>query len=261
MSNYLVGYKFGIVWEGETETEEYTIVQSNANLVSREVNLDTDFARSIIGKNKGDVCVSKGNKFLIKYIVCPTFSDLCKKRNIQYLYHFTAIDNLDSIMAHGLLSINRLKSSNIFYDFNDTIRLDNHLDYISCSVEFPNGILLNNFKKRFNKKYVLLKINIDVLNYKDVLCSQYNAATYYGNYIQGVTEFYKLYDGERYNLPDSLPTNEQAEILVDGQIEPQYIEQVIFETNEDERLYKDKYNTAVNHRLFQYRDRYIRYSE
>ena len=32
MSNYLVGYKFGIVWDGETETEEYTIVQSNANL-------------------------------------------------------------------------------------------------------------------------------------------------------------------------------------------------------------------------------------
>ena len=64
--SYLVGYKFGVIWEGEQSIEEYTIVSSNANISNNEVNVDTLFVRSLYGKNKGDVCNSNGNKFIIE---------------------------------------------------------------------------------------------------------------------------------------------------------------------------------------------------
>ena len=259
MFDYLIGYKFGIVWEDEDVTEEYTIVRSNADIKKREVNLDTEFVKSIVGKNKGDVCVSKGNKFLIQYVVCPSFAKTCEERQIKHLYHFSAISNIDSIMKHGILSIDLLKANNIIYDSNDNERLDKHNNCISCSIEFPNGILLNNFKKRLKKRYAIFKISISALNYKYALCSTLNAATYGGAYIVGIDNFFKLYEGERLSMPDSFPTNEQAEVLINGKIEPQYIEQIIFETEVDEKPFKGRYNTAIDSSFFEYRDKFLGY--
>lgn len=258
MNKYLEGYKFGVVWEGESKTEEFTIVASNADISKNEVNINTGFAKSIIGKNKGDICISNQSKFQIKYIICPNFAELCKKRNIKYLYHFSAIENVDSIMKYGILSVNKLKNNNIKYDFNDNERYDKRYNCISCSVEFPNGILLNNFKNKFNKKYVIFRINIDVLNYKYALCCPTNAATCKGDYIVGIDKFVKLYEGERFDLPNSFPTSEQAEILIFNNIEPKYIEQIIFETKQDELLFQNKYNTYINANLFKYRNAFLK---
>ena len=39
MNNYLVGYKFGIVWDGETEVDEYTIVNTSSNFEKKRLAL------------------------------------------------------------------------------------------------------------------------------------------------------------------------------------------------------------------------------
>lgn len=259
MNNYLVGYKFGIVWDGETEVDEYTIVNTSSNFEKKEVSINTPFADCIVGKKRGDICFSNGNKFVIKYIVHPGFEDICKKRGIKYLYHFTSVDNLSSIMEYGILSQQQLQELNIIYDCNDEERLDNHKNFISCSVEYPNGILLNHFKKKLGKKYALLKVNIDVLNYKLAKCCKYNAATQYGNYITGLEGFFQLYEGVRTPMPQPFPSNEQSEILINEKIETQYIEQIIFETKEDEIKFGPSEKTIVNPKFFQYREKYLGY--
>lgn len=259
--SYLVGYKFGVIWEGEQSIEEYTIVSSNANISNNEVNVDTLFVRSLYEKNKGDVCNSNGNKFIIEYIVCPSFDNVVKERNIKHLYHFSALENINSIMQNGILSIDMLRRLNIKYDLNDNFRLDNHNNYISCSIEFPNGILLNNFKSKFGykKKYVIFEIDIDVLNYKFARCCSINAATMGGNLIVGIDKLFTLYGGYRLNMPESFPTSEQAEILVKDKIETNYIKKIIFESEDDEKDFKNKYNTIVNPKMFDYRDKFLGY--
>lgn len=260
-SSYLVGYKFGIIWEGEHTIEEYTVVLSKANISKNEVNIDTLFVRSLYGKNEGDVCNSNGNKFVIKYIIYPNFDNLVKKRNIKYLYHFSALENINSIMQNGILSIQMLRDLNINYDFNDNFRLDNHKNFISCSIEFPNGILLNNFKSKFEnkKKYAIFEIDIDVLNYKFASCCSINAATMGGNLVVGIDKLYTLYDGYRLNIPESFPTSEQAEVLVKDKIETNYINKIIFESEDDEKDFKNKYNTVVNPKMFDYRNKFLGY--
>ena len=58
--SYLVGYKFGIIWEGEQTIEEYTIVSSNANISKNEVSMDTLFVRSLYKKIKAMYVIQMG---------------------------------------------------------------------------------------------------------------------------------------------------------------------------------------------------------
>ena len=61
-----------------------------------------------------------------------------EERNIESLFHFTPVDNLENILKYGLLSINNLNRLGIDYYYNDENRYDDRLDAISTSIEFPN---------------------------------------------------------------------------------------------------------------------------
>ena len=62
------------------------------------------------------------------------YMKILKDNNLNYLYHFTNIVNLDSILKHGILSVQEMKERNIKYSCTDPNRNDNQLDCISLSL-------------------------------------------------------------------------------------------------------------------------------
>ena len=74
--------------------------------------------------------------------------EIIKTRKIVQLIHFTKKKNINSILKHGLLSIEELKKRNIDYIFNDPERRDSWNFSISLSITNKNSILLDGFKRR-----------------------------------------------------------------------------------------------------------------
>jgi|SRR5690625_2457079 len=60
-----------------------------------------------------------------------------RERKIEYLFHFTNINNVPSIIEHGLIGRETIQKRNIHSDFNDPYRFDNVKDSISTSISFP----------------------------------------------------------------------------------------------------------------------------
>ncbi len=73
------------------------------------------------------------------------FINLQSGENLSYFVHFTDEDNLDSILANGILSRKEIEKRGIASKTNDEMRLDGALDYISISITHPNDIVLKNF--------------------------------------------------------------------------------------------------------------------
>ena len=74
--------------------------------------------------------------------------EIIKTRKIVQLIHFTKKKNINSIIKHGLLSVDELKKRNIDYIFNDPERRDSWNTAISLSITNKNSILLDGFKRR-----------------------------------------------------------------------------------------------------------------
>jgi hypothetical protein len=63
---------------------------------------------------------------------------LIKERGISSILHVTRMENLESILTHGLMPRSMLDDKHIDAVFNDDVRHDVHLDHVSCSISFPN---------------------------------------------------------------------------------------------------------------------------
>ncbi len=180
-----------------------------------------------------------------------------KTRNITCLVHFTETINLLNIIQQGhLLSRYRINEieheSRDFIVQNDQIRLDNLQDYINLSIESPNSFLFRRFRERQRDAFInwcVLKIKPDYIYQEGTLFSISNAASSYSRNI-GITgdfeKFQRLFAEPltisyssgysrtltRKNLQDSYPTDEQAEILVKGEIPYTDILEIYFENEE-----------------------------
>ena len=168
-----------------------------------------------------------------------------KERKLQFLYHFTNVDNVEMILKYGLMSRTLLSKNNIHYLKNDSSRMDKRNDMISMSVSFPNFYVLRNYiYKNSSNHYCVIEYNINLLNDKeqDELCFyKYNAARDNGNsphgneridFVNMFSHFYTKYSDYtnwingysqklsiREGLPIQFPTHEQAEIMIKGKID------------------------------------------
>jgi len=168
------------------------------------------------------------------------FNEL-KRRNITRLCHFTKSSNLPFILGdgefekNGILSSQYIKKSNYLEEL-DKQRMDNHLDYVCCSIQRINS---KYFKRRreqekgdlFNQ-WAVLYIDPKIIN-DTTLFSPVNAATARGaNLHGGVDAFrnlfgnpisYVRYGRQNYmdratNLPDNFTTDVKAEVLIKDRI-------------------------------------------
>jgi hypothetical protein len=91
--------------------------------------------------------------------------EILEQRKIEYLVHFTRIENLPSILEHGLIPVSIQGKRKIVSIHNDEQRIDAKLDCTSCSVGFPNYKLFHFFRqyKYQGSKWVIIKLKTDVL--------------------------------------------------------------------------------------------------
>ncbi len=205
--------------------------ENNSQKIIKENNLQLEY------KNTTDY-----DKYLIKNSI--------QERNIDYLFHFTQEKNISSILKFGLLPRSMSAFIGIGINYNDSLRLDNREDYNSLSISFPNSRMFYKYRKLGENKginWAIIVFNPEILYLKTCLFCQTNAAnTNIRNtsdiQLKNFSAFEALFKDElkrkELNLPSSYPTDEQAEVLVNGIIEPKYIHSIAF--NKKDLVYKYK---------------------
>lgn len=190
----------------------------------------------------------------------------CATRNIDRLFHFTPVENLDSILQHGLLTPKACTADSVAYTANDAARYDGQ-DAICLSIEWPNWSLFWSFRQRDTaRQWVLLQLHHKVLWEKRVCFNTTNAAdnsmssqTFEAR--QGVHKFLELFDDwgtkkrAALGVRPHLTTNPQAEVLCIDNIEAAYITDIHLL---DAELFK-KYNQLYPGGHVTYGSQYFKY--
>lgn len=180
--------------------------------------------------------------------------EIIERRKIEYLVHFTRIDNLSSILRNGLIPVSIQHKMKIPSVHNDEQRIDSKLDCTSCSVTFPNYKLFYTFREY---KFPGTKWAIIILN-KDVLFSPFNISYYCHTNAAGVfprvssvkelcianafesmfcesitTKTNKSIQRSSLQINDCITTDPQAEILISDVIDAKHIACVYFQNQRD----------------------------
>ncbi|WP_338836011.1 DarT ssDNA thymidine ADP-ribosyltransferase family protein [Neomoorella thermoacetica] len=152
------------------------------------------------------------------------------RRGITRLCHLTQSRKLVHILSssEGILSQAQLTITNPgLLDPNDQARLDGYVDYVSCSIEYPNTWYFRAVKERDKlfTEWVALLLSPELLWSSGTLFCQFNAATCRGALVRGGFDaFASLFASEvsglrgvRRRTPKMLPccpTDDQAEVLI-----------------------------------------------
>lgn len=150
------------------------------------------------------------------YLLDRGVSRLCHSTKLKDLIHIISSDN-------GIASTNAIRSD--IKDQKDLARYDGELEYICCSVEYPNCWYLRNVRQRDKdqvfKDWVTIFINPEILNYRKTKFSPCNAAKDCGIHIfDGDKKISSLYApsingrNRTATMLKCCPTDDQAEILI-----------------------------------------------
>lgn len=162
-----------------------------------------------------------------------------KERGITRLVHFTHAESLKNIIKDQEIRSRKRCST---YIVNDPKRLDQHLDHICCSIEYPNVFLLDDYSQNLTgHEWVILFLQGVLLGFPETIFSPVNAATDKGAYIQsGIDGFQALFGRcvgtkhKQYRQKTHLhncPTDIQAEVLVKGIIPTWFVTEVAVESD------------------------------
>jgi hypothetical protein len=162
--------------------------------------------------------------------------DILKARGVTRLCHFTKFQSLTHIVAsaEGILASSSIRQDT--KNVTDTARYDGELDYVCCSIQYPNSWFLknamqNNTNEIFND-WVVLYIDLSILTHKSAKFCPCNASRANGAYINDRMEeidsiFAASVSTFRYSrspkMLASCPTDGQAEILIRDSIPRRYI--------------------------------------
>lgn len=157
-------------------------------------------------------------------------------RGVKSIFHFTPFENLSGIAEQGIVPRNQLPDEESVF-CPDSIRIDGHRDYSCFSISYPNYKMFYSYRIKWPQKpFAVLEIDISVLNLvelKDMLFYEMNAAC--GLYWSipteeqiGLAAVEKMfYDkGRNSIIPNSYPTNPQAELQLRKVIPQNYIKKV-----------------------------------
>lgn len=172
-------------------------------------------------------------------------------QGITNLVHFTKVENLPSIMQHGIIPFSLTEKMNIKPLTNDQLRLDGHLDGSSLSIGFPNHKMFYKYRQENHDiDWVVLGIQPSVLWTKDCAFCRHNAADArinskslrelksYESFIEMFSEIEGYESRDSQKLLSSDPTDAQAEVLVFDIIEPEFFLGLAFNS----KRAKMKYN-------------------
>lgn len=170
-----------------------------------------------------------------------SFYEILLNNGIEYLTHFTNIENLESILTNGIRSVDYMKKHKIEYNNNDEYRFDNQLNLISISLNEINYKML--YKKQVKNKnqinsWVILKLKTSLLDDKKekVYFCEKNAAS---SEVNSILRKNRKELNTKEAFMNMLNSNDnQKEILVEETIESYYIESIIVRNISDFDLVK-----------------------
>jgi hypothetical protein len=183
--------------------------------------------------------------------------EFAKARGINMLFHFTRLDNLDSILNHGLLPRDQCHDRGIAFLASDQQRLDG-TGAVCLSIGFPNYKMFYSYRKQHQAaEWAVLLIKPEVLWTKICVFCRENAAKNAVTCIpfeqrMGVAAIASMYEpfGERtreeLGISDVAPTNPQAELLCFEPIELELIFGAAFQVRGHAEAYK------ISHPQFQF---------
>lgn len=166
---------------------------------------------------------------------------MCVIQRISNLYHFTRIENLRTILLHGLKPVHALQSDGIPFHWNDEQRIDGHEDAISISISHPNDKLFYRWRMTNPAQdWVVLTLDRAILWDNDVAFCAHNAADRRISSVDrkslgGVDAFQALFAEDTaaptratQGIAACDPTDVQAEVLVFSNIPASAIKGVVF---------------------------------
>ena len=163
-------------------------------------------------------------------IVNDAYNFLLSK-DVTRICHFTKAVSLLHILtsSDGILATNFLNEQQ--KRNNDLERLDNNLDFVNCSIEYPNTWYLKRVRDNdpIFKDWVIIFIDLNSLKNKQLKFCPCNAATANGKYIDSeystlVNMYnpvlnYKWLRKRTAKMLPCCPTDDQAELLIHKNIE------------------------------------------
>lgn len=162
--------------------------------------------------------------------------DILTDRGVTRLCHFTKFQSLTHIIhsPDGILASESIRQDT--KNVTDTVRYDGELDYVCCSVQYPNSWFLKNAMQKNTDKifkdWVVLYLDLSILKYKRAKFCPCNASKAYGAHIEGRMEnIDSIFEASvpTFSYPRSpemlasCPTDGQAEILIKDNIPREYI--------------------------------------
>ena len=164
-----------------------------------------------------------------------------KELAITRLVHFTRVTSLAGIIAdRQVCSTRSLLKRGVNGVVNDLRRSDGHLDYVCCSIQFPNVYLLDRYRAMDSTQdWVVLFLTPDLLLLPTTRFSPVNAATAAGTVVQdGIAGFESMFQRRvsarvgrgPHHLPNC-PTDIQAEVLVEHAVPTWAITEVAVESD------------------------------
>lgn len=158
------------------------------------------------------------------------YLSILKEHNIKYFYHFTSINNLDSILLNGICNRAYMDKNSIKYCYTDENRFDNQMGCVSLSLDFANKSMLLYKQKRLSTDWVIIQLNAE-----KVLTDFYNNI-YYCKYNASSPSVIKILNENKKYLKTSYAFNNmfdetgklnfQAELLLEGNVSCEYFQNI-----------------------------------
>lgn len=164
-----------------------------------------------------------------------TVLGLAEELRVRRLCHFTRLESLRLMIEDGCIKPSVEPAPD---RVNDQDRFDGHLDHVCCSITYPNVYLLTTFAKDDLDAWCVLLLKRELLGEPGVRFCPVNAATANGQYVQDGPPGLKALFAEEVRVgnrpskraprqPRSVPTDNQAEVLVPGRVSLAFLFQVV----------------------------------
>lgn len=164
-----------------------------------------------------------------------------RERGITRLCHFVPTNKLLHILnsEEGIKAVDFINKDVLVQ--NDTKRLDGRTDCVNCSIQYPNYWYYRTIEKNNSifPDWAVIFIDPIVATYDATEFCPVNAAKRNGEYIgKGYENFKRIFDKVVYGYTRSpqmlknVPTNDQAEVLVQGNIPRRLITGIAFKSEE-----------------------------
>lgn len=163
--------------------------------------------------------------------------EVFNRRGVTRLCHFTKVQSLTHILSSpdGIMATSKINKD--ILNQVDPVRADGELDFVCCSIEYPNSWYFDVAKNRDDslifREWVILFIDIEVLKIREAKVCECNAAKMNGVYICEGNEknCEHLFDNRvssfQYSRTEKMlsncPTNAQSEVMIRDNIPREYI--------------------------------------